>query len=142
LDQPLDSLNTVHAGASKRLEQFSGLLPWVHWTGPATRVSAAWRVVRARQSHGLPALGAMVACPPVSRHRFLAVVLLGHVLVMGMTHEPDLLWIVVSTKGKGMAVVELEPVTLGASPTLLVDIPAPASVALVHGAPDGSGNPT
>jgi hypothetical protein len=47
---------------------------------------------------------------------------------------------VVATKGKGMGVVEFEPVTLGASPALRIDETASASVALAHGASDCGGD--
>jgi hypothetical protein len=38
--------------------------------------------------------------------------------------------------------MELKPITLGASIALPIHEAAPASVALVHGTPDGSGNLT
>jgi len=46
-------------------------------------------------------------------------------------------WAVVSAHAKRVSMVELEPVSLGAASTALVDVAAAVAVALTHGTPDG-----
>jgi hypothetical protein len=72
----------------------------------------------------------------------LPVVALGQIQVVSPTGQANPFRIVVSSKGKRLDVVELEPVTLRASSALLVHVAASASVALPHRPPDGGGNPT
>jgi hypothetical protein len=66
--------------------------------------------------------------------------MLGQVLVVGVTHEEDVLRPVVPANAKGMSVVVLEPVALRATSTPLVYIAASVPVALVHRTPDRSGD--
>ena len=55
-----------------------------------------------------------------------------------MTGLVNVLRAVVTAKAKGVEVVELEPIALGASSAVLVHVSASVSVALAHGTLDRS----
>ncbi len=64
--------------------------------------------------------GYAVGWAPVSFHHFLPVVALGEIAVVGGTHQAEVLRAVIPSTPKGLAVMELEPVALFATPTLVV----------------------
>src|SRR6266568_3112270 len=77
---------------------------------------------------------------PMTAHGFPAVVALGPVGVVGVTHQPDVRHLVVAPQAERVPMVEFGVVALLASSTLLVHVAALVSVALTHGALDGRGD--
>jgi hypothetical protein len=73
----------------------------------------------------------------VSSHRIRSVVVLREEAVMRGAHEANPVGSMVAPEAEGMAVVELQPVALGAAPALLVDVAASHPVALGDEALDG-----
>jgi hypothetical protein len=75
-------------------------------------------------------------------HGGSAVVDLGQIGIVGPTNERDVLDGVVATAGERMTMVELEPVTRSAPLAVVVHVAAAASLAFVHGSPDGGRDKT
>ena len=73
-------------------------------------------------------------------HCLPAVIALGQVIVVGATHQPDVLHAVLTAKAVRVPMVEIELVALLAPSTLLVHVAASAAVALPYGTPDGRGD--
>src|SRR6185503_19732703 len=72
----------------------------------------------------------------VARDLFGAVVVLGQQPVVGSAHQDDVVRTVVSTQRERTAMVELEPVALGAVSPLRMDESAAAPVPFTDGTPD------
>ncbi len=62
-------------------------------------------------------------------HHVFSILPLGQIAVVGLAHQADLGWVVVSSSAKGVVVMELEPSALRAAPAVLVDEPALAGIA-------------
>ena len=73
-------------------------------------------------------------------HCFPAVVALGQVVVVGATHQPDVLHAVLTAKTVRVPMVELKLVALFTPSPLVVHVAASAAVALPCGTPDGRGD--
>jgi hypothetical protein len=73
---------------------------------------------------------------PVFRHGLSAEIGLGQEAVVGPTQQLHPVGRVVAAECERVPVMELEPLAGGASPTLVVDVAAPAAVPLVDGPPD------
>ena len=67
-------------------------------------------------------------------NRLPAIVVLGQVLVVHLTHQTDVMQAVVTAEAVRVPVMELEPITGRASSALLVHEAASAPIALVHSA--------
>jgi len=72
----------------------------------------------------------------VSRDLLGAIVVLGQQPVMRFAHQDHVARTVVHTQGEGTAMVELEPMALGAPPPLRIDEATAAPVPLADGTPD------
>ena len=70
----------------------------------------------------------------------LSVVVLGQGAIVGRAQEADVAEDAISAHAEGVPVVELQAVSLGASPTLLVDEAATVAVPFVHRTAHGSGD--
>jgi hypothetical protein len=78
----------------------------------------------------------LVPRTPMPSHRCPSIVVLGQILIVGMTHEENVLQPVVTPEAIGMPVVALEAAALGATSTPLVHIPTSVPVALLDRTPD------
>ena len=97
----------------------------------ACQARASRRLLADRRWRGL------LTRTPMTGHSVPAVVALGQVIVVGATHQPDVLHAVLTAKAEWVPMVELELVAFLTPSSLLIHVAASAAVALPYGTPDG-----